>query len=51
MTGASKKDQNDKNNAVILAARKKRQEAGKVAAGSGTATNTRPNTGLKRRSE
>lgn len=50
MTGASKKDQTDKNNAVISAAQKKRQGAGTVLSGPGTATNTRPNTGLKRRS-
>lgn len=51
MTGASKRDQTDKNNAAISAAQKKRQEAGQRASGSGTSTNTRPNTGLKRRSE
>lgn len=49
MTGASKRDQTDKNNAKILSSHKKREEAGKVASGVGTSTNTRPNTGLKRR--
>ncbi len=49
MTKASKADQNDKNNATILAAHKKREEAGQRASGAGTSTNTRPNTGLKRR--
>ena len=51
MTGSSKRDQNDKNNRVISAAQKNRQEAGRRASGPGTSTNTRPNTGLKRRSE
>ncbi|MBI5003211.1 hypothetical protein HZC31_07540 [Candidatus Woesearchaeota archaeon] len=51
MTGASKRDQGDKNNKIILDARNKRQEAGQRPSGPGTSTNTRPNTGLKRRSE
>lgn len=51
MTGASKKDQNDKNNDVLSAVHKKREQAGQRAAGPGTSTNTRPNTGLKRRNE
>lgn len=51
MTGASKKDQNDKNNAAISAAQKKRQEAGEWKAGAGTATASKADRGLKRRSE
>ncbi len=51
MTGASKQDQNDKNNPKVSAIQKKRQEAGQRPSGPGTSTNTRPNTGLKRRSE
>ena len=51
MTGASKKDQNDKNNKVVSEAHKNREVAGQRASGPGTSTNTRPNTGLKRRSE
>ena len=35
----------NKNDAIISAAQKKRQEAGDRASGAGTSTNTRPNTG------
>ncbi len=45
MTGASQRDQGDKNNKVISMAQKKRQLAGTVLSGAGTATNTRPGTG------
>ena len=49
MTSDGKKDKLNKNDAIISAAQKKRQEAGDRASGAGTSTNTRPNTGLKRR--
>ncbi|MEK6867245.1 MAG: hypothetical protein AABX98_00335 [Nanoarchaeota archaeon] len=47
MTSDGKKDKLNKNDAIISAAHKKRQEAGKVASGPGTATASLSTRGLK----